>query len=198
MRMSAPCAFASSSVPDPPGTRIMSPKQVKITLGLHRATAIASSTRPMGITQTGQPGPVYELDVRGQQVVDAVLVDRVRVPAAHLHDLVVAAGLDRRHDLARERTPELGVAVLVDELHVSLARRDARMYEHRVAHSDGTDEIEHDLALRPVTGRAQRDAVLRGLDDPHRDTLVRAGDAVVVGATAHSITLALSSSSSAS
>ncbi len=56
MRMSAPRAFASSSVPLPPGTRIMSPKQVKITPGTC-ATAIASSTRPIGITQTGQPGP---------------------------------------------------------------------------------------------------------------------------------------------
>ena len=33
---------------------------------------------------------VHELDVGRQQVVDAVLVDRVGVPAAHLHDLVVA------------------------------------------------------------------------------------------------------------
>ena len=31
MRTSAPAAFASSSVPFEPGTRIMSPKQVKIT-----------------------------------------------------------------------------------------------------------------------------------------------------------------------
>ena len=47
-------------------------------------------------------GTVDELDVGGQQVVDAVLVDRVRVPAADLHDLVVAAGLDRGEDLAGE------------------------------------------------------------------------------------------------
>ena len=60
---------------------------------------------------------VHELDVRGQQVVDAVLVDRVRVAAADLHDLVVAARLDGREDLAREHPPELGVAVLVDVLH---------------------------------------------------------------------------------
>ena len=36
--------------------RIMSPKQVKITPGWW-AIAIPSSTRPIGITQTGQPGP---------------------------------------------------------------------------------------------------------------------------------------------
>ena len=85
-----------------PGTRIMSPKQVKITPGSW-AIAMPSSTRPIGITQTGQPGPVDELDVLGQQVVDAVLVDRVRVPAADLHQLVVAAGLDGGEDLAGER-----------------------------------------------------------------------------------------------
>ena len=39
-------------------------------------------------------GAVDELDVGGQQVVDPVLVDRVGVPAADLHHLVVAAGLD--------------------------------------------------------------------------------------------------------
>ena len=56
MRMSAPCAFASSRLASEPGTRIMSPKQVKITPG-SRAMAMPSSTRPIGITQTGQPGP---------------------------------------------------------------------------------------------------------------------------------------------
>jgi hypothetical protein len=56
MRTSAPSALASSSVPAAPGTRIMSPKQVKMTPG-RRATAMPSSTRPIGITQTGQPGP---------------------------------------------------------------------------------------------------------------------------------------------
>ena len=54
--MSAPAALASVSVPTLPGTRSMSPKQVKITPG-SRAIAIPSSTRPIGITHTGQPGP---------------------------------------------------------------------------------------------------------------------------------------------
>ena len=56
MRTSAPRAFASSSEPLVAGTRIMSPKVVKITSG-RSAIAIASSWRPIGITQTGQPGP---------------------------------------------------------------------------------------------------------------------------------------------
>ncbi len=55
-RTSAPRALASSSDPFEPGTRIMSPKHVKITSGCS-ASHIASSTRPIGITQTGQPGP---------------------------------------------------------------------------------------------------------------------------------------------
>ena len=56
MRTSAPSAFASMNVPCEPGTRIMSPKQVKITPG-SLASAMPSSTRPIGITHTGQPGP---------------------------------------------------------------------------------------------------------------------------------------------
>jgi hypothetical protein len=55
-RTSHPRALASSSDPSLPGTRIMLPKVVKMTSGLP-ASQIASSTRPVGITQTGQPGP---------------------------------------------------------------------------------------------------------------------------------------------
>ncbi len=55
-RTSAPRALASSRQPRLPGTRIMSPKDVKITPGCS-ATAMASSTRPIGMTHTGQPGP---------------------------------------------------------------------------------------------------------------------------------------------
>ncbi len=54
--MSAPAAFASSSVRSEPGTRIMSPKQARMTPSFS-AIAMPSSTRPIGITQTGQPGP---------------------------------------------------------------------------------------------------------------------------------------------
>ncbi len=58
-----------------------------------------------------------ELDVVGEQVVDAVLVDRVGVAPAHLHDLVVAPRLKGGDDLAGHHAAELGVAELVDELH---------------------------------------------------------------------------------
>ena len=43
-------------VPFVPGTRIMSPKQVRITPGCC-ATSSPSSTRPVGSTHTGHPGP---------------------------------------------------------------------------------------------------------------------------------------------
>ena len=71
------------------------------------ATAMASSTRPIGITHTGQPGPVDQLDVRGQHVLDAVAVDGVGVAAAHLHELevVVAGQLGDAGDQARGRRP---------------------------------------------------------------------------------------------
>ena len=54
--MSAPSALTSVKVFSEPGTRIMSPKQVKMT-SFSLARAMPSSTRPIGITQTGQPGP---------------------------------------------------------------------------------------------------------------------------------------------
>ena len=54
--MSVPAALASKNDPLDPGTRIMSPNEVMITSG-RAARCIASSTRPIGITQTGQPGP---------------------------------------------------------------------------------------------------------------------------------------------
>ena len=56
MRMSAPSALACSSDLRVPGTRIASPKVVKITPG-RSAICTASSTRAIGSTQTGQPGP---------------------------------------------------------------------------------------------------------------------------------------------
>ena len=52
----APSALASSSVPSEPGTRSMSPKHVKITSGWC-ASDMPSSTRPIGMTHTGHPGP---------------------------------------------------------------------------------------------------------------------------------------------
>ena len=66
MRMSAPAALASSRLPFDPGTRIMSPKHVKITPS-RWAIAIPSSTRPIGITHTGQPGPCTSSTLAGSR-----------------------------------------------------------------------------------------------------------------------------------
>ena len=98
-RTSAPSALALSRLPRLPGTRIMSPNEVKMTPG-SLATAMASSTRPIGMTHTGQPGPVDQFHRGRQDVLDAVAVDGVGVTAAHLHELelVVAGQLgDPRH-----------------------------------------------------------------------------------------------------
>ncbi len=65
IRMSAPRAVASKKAPLLPGTRIMSPNEVMITSGW-LAMKMASSTRPMGITQTGQPGPWTRVMLSGR------------------------------------------------------------------------------------------------------------------------------------
>ena len=78
----------------------MSPKHVKITPLVRDGDPVVDAPHRDHADRASRA--VDELDVRGQEVVDAVLVDRVRVPAAHLHDLVVTAGLDERQDLARD------------------------------------------------------------------------------------------------
>ena len=85
-----------------------------VVLGGHRDPVVDASHRDHA---DRAPGAVDQLDVLGEQVVDAVLVDRVRVPAAHLHQLVVTAWLDRLEDLPGERAPDLGVAELVHVAH---------------------------------------------------------------------------------
>ena len=94
----------------------MSPKQVKITPGLARdRDPVVDAPHRDHAHRAARA--VHELDVRRQQVVDAVLVDRVRVAAADLHHLVVAARLDGGEDLAGHDLTELCVAELVDEPH---------------------------------------------------------------------------------
>ena len=68
------------------------------------------------MTHTGTAGAVHELDVRREHVLDPVPVDRVRVPAAHLHELeVLVAG--ELGDARDERSRRPRVPVLVDEAH---------------------------------------------------------------------------------
>jgi hypothetical protein len=65
IRMSAPAALESKNDPRPPGTRIMSPNEVMMTSSCS-AMWIVSSTRPIGITQTGQPGPCTRVTFSGR------------------------------------------------------------------------------------------------------------------------------------
>src|SRR6266508_6342273 len=60
---------------------------------------------------------VHEGDALGQVVLHAVPVDRVGVPAAHLHQLVLAAGLAQAHDLRGQRMRLTGVTEFIDEPH---------------------------------------------------------------------------------
>ena len=142
----------------------MSPKQVKITPG-SCAIAMPSSTRPIGITQTGQPGPCTSSTFVRQQVVDPVLVDRVGVPAAHLHHLVVPAGLDGREDLAGQHLAELGVAELVDEPHASTCSAVPACTSRRSPSRDRLDERDLDARRarppRPRTAPARWRASIR-------------------------------------
>src|SRR3712207_8987267 len=62
----------------------------------------------------------YTTLFRSQQVVDPVLVDRVGVAAADLHQLEPAARLDQGEDLAGHGPAQLGVTELVDESHAAL------------------------------------------------------------------------------
>jgi hypothetical protein len=63
--MSVPAALASKNEPWLPGTRIMSPNEVMTTSGCE-ARWMASSTRPMGMTHTGHPGPCTSVIASGR------------------------------------------------------------------------------------------------------------------------------------
>src|SRR6516225_5366103 len=81
MRTSAPSLLACKRLFLDPGTRMASPNVVRITPGIS-ASLTQSSTRPIGSTQT-----VHQLDLIGQHSSDTVAEYRVRMSAAHFHDL---------------------------------------------------------------------------------------------------------------
>ena len=114
--MSAPSALASSSVPSGAGDaqHVAEAREDHVGLVGERDAVVDAAHRDHADRAAG---PVHELDVRGQQIVDAVLVDRVRVAAADLHELVMAAGLHEAQDLAREDLAQRGIAKFVDVLH---------------------------------------------------------------------------------
>ncbi len=162
-----------------------------------------------------------ELDVLGEEVVDAVLVDGVGMAAADLHQLVVAVGVDLVQDLSREHPAQIGVAELVDELHArhlgtKMRDRCTGMDQELVAFGHGADQGNLDGFRLARLVRAQRQRAI-GVH-PHntkREGYVTAGDALTtvfdtayaalfgvhplrLWGESHSITLALSSSSSCS
>ena len=98
-----------------PGTRIMSPNEVKMTPGrLGDGDGVVDPAHRDDAHRAA--GPVHQLDVLGQDVLDAVAVDGVGVAAAHLHELeVVVAG--QVGDVGDEGARRGRVAVLVDEPH---------------------------------------------------------------------------------
>src|ERR1019366_2647132 len=63
------------------------------------------------------PGAVHQGDRLGQVVLQAVLVNRVGVPAAHLHQLVLAAGLAQRRDFRGQRVGLAGITEFINEPH---------------------------------------------------------------------------------
>ena len=115
------------------------------------------------------------------------------MPAAHLHQLVVAAGLDARQDLAGDDLAEVGVAELVDELHSVTSATPAWT---RTDHRPRRRRARARRCGGAAGVLAEREIVLDP-QHPHRRAVVAAGDAVL-GAAAHSITLARSSVSSCS
>ena len=89
--------------------------------GARSASAIAMSTRPIGSTHTGQPGPWIMRTLARQQVGDAVAEDGVGVAAAELHQAVAAVRV-----APRRRCPRRG-------LRASAPSRNSSMYFMRPA-----------------------------------------------------------------
>ena len=80
------------------------------------AISSALSMISSGVTHTGQPGPVDQLDLVGQQLVDAVPDDRVGLPAADLHHRP-AAGWRWRGSRRAACAASSGSLELVEVLH---------------------------------------------------------------------------------
>ena len=92
----------------------MSPKEQKITSG-REAMAWARSIISSDVTHTGTTGAMHQLDPLGQELIDAVLDDGMRLPAADFHD-DPGPGHGARNGVgqfARGR----GVAIFVEVFH---------------------------------------------------------------------------------
>ena len=146
MRTSAPRAFASSSEPRPPGTRSMSPKVASVTSGVlgERDRVVDAAHRDHADRAAR---PVHELDLGREQVLEPVAVDRVRVPAADLHDPHRSPG--STSDAISAASPRASSAERYSSTYFTLhpLEREARMAEQHVARRRLGDEVDRDALL---------------------------------------------------
>ena len=153
-----------------PGTRSMSPNEVKITPG-RRAMACALSICSSGVTHTGQPGPcTSSISPGSRRSMPCLTIECVWPPQTSMsvHGRVVT-----RRDLAEDLGRHAPVAILVEVLHgsalghfelaeltelleeavgplgllgVDLAEGEADVDEHVVAEAGLRQMLETDLA----------------------------------------------------
>ena len=114
MRTSPPSDLMVNRSPSEPGTRNMSPKEQKITFGMPR--------NGMGLVDHFQrrhanraARPMHQLHAFRQQMIDAVLDDGVRLPAADLHQHP-GAGLNAAH-LGYDLRRNVPVAIFIKIFH---------------------------------------------------------------------------------
>ena len=141
-------------------------------------------------------GAVDEVDLGGDEVLDSVLVDRVGVASADLHDLQHASRLDQGGDLAGELLRQRPRAELGHVFHRGdFLERDPGMAEEAVADADRRNQF--DRHLRPPRGELHRRLGLADRDHGRELGRIAAGE-TVVALEAHPAALSLSSRSSCS
>ena len=123
MRTSAPSALACIRLFLEPGTRIASPKVVKITCGL-LGDGDAIVDPPHRQDADRAPRPVHQLDLFGQHTLDPIAKDRMGVAAADFHDVerLLVRDIhrsDQRLDFPHENASLGAVAKFVEIFHAA-------------------------------------------------------------------------------
>ena len=129
----------------------------------------------------GAAGAVHELDLGRQQVLEAVAVDRVGVPAADLHDPHRLAGPHERRDLGRERRGRARPSGTRRRTSRSARSARARSRRGRAGRRPGRRRgrgRSRRARAAPAISTIASTAVDR--DDARLDRLVRARDAALV------------------
>ena len=117
MRTSMPRALCSSGLPCVPGTRIMSPKAAKMTLGscaMDKAVVDAAH----GQHAHRAAGAVDQLDILRENIFQAEAIDGMGVAAADFHDAVMTIGIGQTPDFFRSLGDDFGFAKFIDKFHV--------------------------------------------------------------------------------